>query len=148
MDPTFGVIVAAAAAGGIDLTAVVVGLLSGAAVVGAAIVTSRVAGRASRTNAMLQWASQLQASEQAARKEAQESRDRAERIREEADEDVERLSGRIDEIQIQLDMAQRAAARLTDTLISVATEVWRPEPDIPALRRLVGKPGAVNGRTV
>lgn len=151
MDPTLGLILAAAAAAtGVDWTPIVVGLLSGAAVVGAALITNRVAGRAQRDTALLEWARQLQASEQAARKEAQESRDRAERIKEEADADVDQLHSRIDEIQVQLDMAQKAAARLTDTLISVAAEVWRPEPDVPALRRLVGRPHApgVNGRTV
>lgn len=133
-----------------DPTTVVTAVLSAVAALGAAWITSRVAGRANRRDAMLRWAEQLQASEQAARREAQESRDRAERIKDEAEGDVERLRGRLEQIQIQLDMAQNAAARLTDTLISVATEVWRPEPDIAALRRLVGRPQApgVNGRQV
>ncbi|MEU4772977.1 hypothetical protein [Micromonospora sp. NPDC023644] len=148
MDPTLGVIFAAASAGGIDWTPVVVGLLSGGAVVGASIITSRVAGRAQRDTALLEWAKQLKVSEQDARREAQESRERADRIKEEAEGDVKRLRGQLDAIQIQLDMAQQAAARLTDTLISVAAEVWRPEPDVPALRKLVGRPGAVNGRSV
>lgn len=127
----------------VDPTTVVAAVVSALAALGAAWITSRVAGRANRRDAMLRWAEQLQASEQAAR-------ERAERTREEADADVERLRGRLEELQIQLDMAQTAAARLTDTLISVATEVWRPEPDIPALRRLVGRPQApgVNGRQV
>ena len=59
--------------------------------VAAAVITSRVAGRASKTNSMLEWAKQLAASEQAARKEAEESRERADRIRDEAEEDVARL---------------------------------------------------------
>lgn len=149
MDPTLGVILAAAAAsGGVDWTPIIVGLLSGAAVVGASVITNRVAGRAQRDSALLEWAKQLQASEAAARKEARESDDRAERIKDEAEGDVLRLRGQLDGIQLQLDLAQQAAARLTDTLTSVATEVWRPEPDIGALRRFVGKPGSVNGRTV
>jgi ElaB/YqjD/DUF883 family membrane-anchored ribosome-binding protein len=145
VDPTRGVIVLAAAAGGIDLSSVLVGLISGGAVLLASIITNRVAGRAQRDSALLEWAKQLQASEQAARKEARESEDRAERIKDEADSDVKQLRTQLESIQIQLDMAQQAAARLTDTLISVAAEVWRPEPDIGALRRLVGKPGTVNG---
>ncbi|MBM0277800.1 hypothetical protein [Micromonospora tarensis] len=148
MDPTLAVIVLAAASGGIDLTNVLVGLLSGLAVVAASYITNRVAGRAQRDSAMLEWAKQLQASEQAARKEARESDDRAERIKDEADADVQRLRSQLDELHIQLQMATAATAKLTDTLISVASEVWRPEPDIPALRRLVGRPSApgINGR--
>ncbi|MFG3702372.1 hypothetical protein ACGF5C_31495 [Micromonospora sp. NPDC047620] len=134
MDPTLGVILAA--------------VFSAIAAVVASYMTNRVAGRAQRDSALLEWAKQLQASEQAARQEARESDDRAERIRDEADSDVKQLRTQLESIQIQLDMAQKAAARLTDTLISVATEVWRPEPDIGALRRLVGKPGTVNGRSV
>ncbi|WP_327029699.1 hypothetical protein OG989_04035 [Micromonospora sp. NBC_01740] len=134
MDPTLGVILAAV------VSAVAAGVAS--------IATNRVAGRAQRDSALLEWAKQLQASEQAARKEARESDDRAERIKDEADSDVKQLRTQLESIQIQLDMAQQAAARLTDTLISVATEVWRPEPDVQALRRLVGRPGAVNGRSV
>jgi hypothetical protein len=143
-------LIVAAAAGGFDPNMALTAVLSAAAALGAAWITSRVAGRASRRDSMLQWAQQLQASEQAARKEAQESRDRADRIKDEADADVEQLRSQLDAIQIQLDMAQKAAARLTDTLISVAMEVWRPEPDVSALRRLVGRPQppAVNGRPV
>ena len=123
---------------------------SAAAAVIASVLTNRVAGRASRRDSMLKWAEQLRASERAARQEAQESRDRADRIKDEAEADVDQLRSRLGEIQIQLDMAQKAAARLTDTLISVAVEVWRPEPDVEALRRLVGRPHApgVNGRSV
>ena len=125
-------------------------LASGAAAVIASIVTNRVAGRASRRDSMLKWTEQMQDNEQAARQEAKESRDRAERIKDEADADVQRLRSQLDELHVQLQMATAATAKLTDTLISVAAEVWRPEPDIPALRRLVGRPHApgVNGRAV
>jgi ElaB/YqjD/DUF883 family membrane-anchored ribosome-binding protein len=124
---------------------ILAGGFSAVAAIAASVITSRVASRANRDSALLRWAEQLQASEAAARKEARESEDRAERIRDEADSDVRQLRTQLESIQIQLDMAQQAAARLTDTLISVAAEVWRPEPDIGALRRLVGKPGTVNG---
>lgn len=148
MDATFtGVILAAA--GGIDLDTVVTAVVSASAVLGAAWITSRVAGRASRQNAMLQWAQQLQASEQAARTEARESRDRAERIKDEAEQDVERLRTQVADLEVRLRTVQALADRLTDTLTSVAAEVWRPEPDVPALRRLVGRPsGGVNGQHV
>ncbi|MGW3888879.1 hypothetical protein ACWD69_09330 [Micromonospora chokoriensis] len=123
---------------------------SGLAAVVASVITNRVAGRASRRDSMLQWNKQLRESENAARQEAQQSRDRAERIKDEADSDVQRLRSQLDELHVQLQMATAATAKLTDTLISVASEVWRPEPDIPALRRLVGRPQApgVNGRAV
>lgn len=125
-------------------------IASGLAAVAASIITNRVAGRASRRDSMLKWAEQMQDNEQAARQEARESRDRAERIREEADADVQRLRHQLDELHIQLQMATAATAKLTDTLISVAAEVWRPEPDIQAVRRLVGRPSApgINGRQV
>ncbi|MGK5737285.1 hypothetical protein [Micromonospora sp. URMC 103] len=125
-------------------------IASGLAAIIATVITNRVAGRASRRDSMLKWNEQLRESEQAARREAQESRDRAERIKEEADADVGRLRTQLDELHIQLRMATEATAKLTDTLISVAAEVWRPEPDIPALRRLVGRPQSpgVNGRQV
>jgi len=99
---------------------------------------------------MLRWNEQLRESENEARREAQQSRDRADRIKDEADADVQRLRSQLDELQVQLQMATATATKLTDTLISVAAEVWRPEPDIPALRRLVGRPHApgVNGRAV
>ncbi|MBM0203206.1 hypothetical protein JNW90_08880 [Micromonospora sp. STR1s_5] len=125
-------------------------LASAAAAIIASIVTNRVASRASRRDSMLKWNEQLRESENAARQEAQQSRDRAERIKDEADSDVQRLRAQLDELHIQLQMATSTATKLTDTLISVASEVWRPEPDIPALRRLVGRPQApgVNGRAV
>lgn len=123
---------------------------SAIAAVIASIITNRVAGRASRRDSMLKWAEQLQASEQAARKEAHESRGRADRIKDEADTDVERLRSKLDDLQLKLGLAKDLADQLTDTLTMVAAEVWRPEPDIPALRRLVGRPHArgVNGRPV
>ncbi|MGA4726302.1 hypothetical protein ACPB67_02680 [Micromonospora taraxaci] len=123
---------------------------SGLAAIIASVVTNRVASRASRRDSMLKWNQQLRESENAARQEAQQSRDRAERIKDEADSDVQRLRAQLDELHVQLQMATSTAAKLTDTLISVASEVWRPEPDIPALRRLVGRPQApgVNGRAV
>jgi ElaB/YqjD/DUF883 family membrane-anchored ribosome-binding protein len=150
VDPTLGLtLTVASATGGIDLTNVVVGVLAAGATLIASVFTSRVAGRAQRDSALLEWAKQLQDSEQAARKEARESDDRAERIKDEADSDVKRLRSQLDELHIQLQMATAATAKLTDTLISVASEVWRPEPDIPALRRLVGRPSApgINGRS-
>ncbi|MEV2236711.1 hypothetical protein [Micromonospora sp. NPDC049891] len=135
MDTTVGVIVAAG--------------LSALAAVVASVVTARVAGRANRDNAVLKWAEQMRVSEAEARREAQESRDRAERIREEADSDVERLRVKMDSLDEQLRRANALASRLTDTLTSVAAEVWRPEPDLAALRRLVGRPSAsgINGHT-
>ncbi|MFI1194095.1 hypothetical protein ACH4T9_12670 [Micromonospora sp. NPDC020750] len=150
MDPTVGMILVAAASGGVDWTPVIVGLISGGAVVAAAVVTNRVAGRASKTNAMLQWAAQLQASEQAARREARESDDRAERIRDEADADVARLRSQVSELEDRLQQMTSAVTRFTDTLTSVQVEVWRPEPDMRALRELVGRPHGpgVNGRRV
>lgn len=96
---------------------------------------------------MLRWAAQMQANEQAARAEAQQSRERAERIKEQADRDVEGLRVKLADFETQLEKASVAVTRLTDKLTMVATEVWRPEPDIHALRRLVGRPRAdgVNG---
>ncbi len=134
MDPTVGVILGAG--------------LSAAAAVIASYITSKRAQKATEGTNLLAWANQLRESEQAARSEAIKSRERADRIKDEADADVEQLRGKLDELQTQLRMATAAAARLTDTLISVAAEVWRPEPDIGALRRLVGRPDAptVNGR--
>lgn len=151
MDPTLGVMLAVAAAGGgIDPNVILAGVLSAAAAVGASLITSRVARRASKDSSMLEWAKQLQASEQEARREARESRERADRIREEADTDVEAIRSQLDGLKAELRSAQALAARLTDTLTMVASEVWRPEPDIPAVRRLVGRPSppAVNGRQV
>ncbi|WP_341719922.1 hypothetical protein QQG74_09550 [Micromonospora sp. FIMYZ51] len=133
MDATFGVVLAAA--------------LSAVAAVLASVITSRVAGRANRTNAMLTWAEQMRESEAEARREARESRERAERIRDEADADVDRLRGKVRELESGLANATALVERLSDTLTQVASEVWRPEPDIPALRRLVGRPSSgVNGR--
>ena len=133
-----------------DPTTVLASALSAVAALGVAWITSRVAGRANRRDAMLRWAEQLQASERAARAEARESRERADRYKDEADGELERLREQFEELRIQLRMATEASAKLTDTLVSVAVEVWRPEPDIPALRRMVGRPSApgVNGRTV
>ncbi|MEV2239540.1 hypothetical protein [Micromonospora sp. NPDC049891] len=135
MDTTLGVIIAAG--------------LSALAAVLASVITSRVAGRANNTNAMLAWAEQMRASEAEARREARESRDRAERIRDEADADVERLRVKVSELESGLANATKLVERLSDTLTSVAAEVWRPEPDLAALRRLVGRPSApgVNGRS-
>lgn len=148
MDPTLGMTVLAAAAGGFDWSSVLVGLASAAAVLAASYLTNRVAGRANRDSALLRWAEQLQASETAARKEARESEDRADRIKDEADVELRKLREQFEELKLQLEMATAATAKLTDTLVSVAVEVWRPEPDIPALRRMVGRPSApgVNGR--
>ncbi|WP_435233378.1 hypothetical protein [Micromonospora aurantiaca (nom. illeg.)] len=147
MDPTLGVTLAAAA-GGFDWSSVLVGLASAGAVLVASYLTNRVAGRANRDSALLRWAEQLQASEAAARKEARESEDRADRIKGEADGELRALREQFEELKLQLEMATAATAKLTDTLVSVAVEVWRPEPDIPALRRMVGRPSApgVNGR--
>lgn len=132
MDPAVAVVLAAA--------------VSAIAAAGAAVITNRVAGRANRTNAMLEWARQLQASEQAARREAAESRDRADRIKEEADGDVEELRTELNGLRAQLRDARAMAEKLTDTLASVQAEVWRPEPDIHSLRRLVGRRGlGLNG---
>lgn len=116
-------------------------IASGLAALLASVITNRVAGRASRRDNLLRWAEQLRASEEAARQ-------RADRIRDEADADVEELRTKLDGVMEQLREAQGLASRLTDTLTSVAAEVWRPEPDIAALRRLVGRPSApgVNGR--
>jgi aspartokinase len=129
-------------------TAVV--LAAGLSLVAAALsawITSRVAGRANRTNALLEWAKQLQASEQAARKEAVESRDRADRIRDETDAEVESFRARFADLELKLRAANELADRLADTLASVSAEVWRPEPDISALRKLVGRPSSgLNGR--
>lgn len=134
----------------VDPTTVVAAAVSAVAALGAAWITSRMAGRANRRDAMLRWAEQLQASEQAARKEALESRERADRIKDEADAEIEQLSEKFEHLRVQLRMATEATAKLTDTLISVAYEVWRPEPDIPALRRLVGRPQTpgINGKSV
>lgn len=133
-----------------DPTTVITAVLSAVAALGAAWITSRVAGRANRRDALLKWAEQLQASERAARKEAYESRDRADRIKDEADSDIDRLRAKLDDLQLKLGMAKDLADQLTETLTMVSAEVWRPEPDIPALRRLVGRPHArgVNGRSV
>ena len=148
---------AAAEGGGIDATNVLVGLISAAAVLIASWITNRVAGRANRDSALLKWAEQLQASEKAAkdseaaaRAEARESEERADRIKDKADSELVKLREQFDQLEIQLQLATAATARLTDTVISVQTEVWRPEPDIQALRRLVGRPSAsgVNGREV
>ncbi|MEU7978261.1 hypothetical protein AB0B63_06985 [Micromonospora sp. NPDC049081] len=147
MDPTTLGMIIAAASSGLDATTVIVGSISAAAAIAVSAITNRVAGRASRRDAMLQWAAQLQASEQAARKEARESEDRAERIRDEADADVARLRVQVSELESRLERMTREIGRCTDTLTSVAAEIWRPEPDIPALRRLVGRPSPpVNGR--
>ncbi|GIF16538.1 hypothetical protein [Actinoplanes teichomyceticus] len=126
---------------------VVVGVLSLVSGVGASLITSRVAGRTSRTNAMLEWAKQLQQSEQAARKEASESRERADRIRDETEAEVEAFRERLADLEAKLRSANDLADRLTDTLTSVQSEVWRPQPDIAALRNLVGRPATgLNGR--
>lgn len=121
----------------------------GTAAVIASFITNRVAGRASRRDSMLRWAEQMRANEDAARAEARESRDRADRIKNEADADVAALRTKLDHLQLQLGMANDLAGQLKDTLTMVASEVWRPEPDIPALRRLVGRPHSrgVNGRS-
>lgn len=109
--------------------------------------TSRVAGRASRTSAMLEWTKQLQASEQAARKEAAESGARADRIRDETDAEVESIRAKTGELESKLRSANELADRLMNTLTSVQVEVWRPQPDIAALRSLVGRPPTgLNGR--
>ncbi|MFI6819712.1 hypothetical protein ACIBJE_02020 [Micromonospora sp. NPDC050187] len=138
----------------VDPTTVLTSVLSTVAVLGAAWITSRVAGRASRRDSMLTWAQQLRDSEtaareeaQAARREAQESRERAERIKEEADNDVKAIRSEMTGLQAQVQQAREALARMTDKMTMVASEVWRPEPDIPALRRLVGRPNSqgVNG---
>jgi len=122
------------------------GALAAVAAVIVSVITNRVAGRASRNTTLLDWAKQLQASEQAARKEAAESRDRADRIRDEADTDVKEIRTELDGLKAQLRDARSMAERLTDTLASVQAEVWRPEPDISSLRRLVGRrPLGLNG---
>ena len=121
--------------------------ISGILGFGGATVTSRIAGRANRTNSMLEWAKQLQASAQAARKEADESRDRADRIRDETDSEVESFRQRFADLEAKLQSSNRLADRLADTLTSVQAEVWRPQPDIDALRKLVGRPSTgLNGR--
>lgn len=109
--------------------------------------TTRSASRANRANALLEWAKQLQASESAARKEASESRDRAERIRDETESEIEAFRTKMESLEVKLRSANALADRLTDTLTSVQSEVWRPQPDIPALRKLVGRPSpGLNGR--
>ncbi|MEU4558509.1 hypothetical protein AB0F72_08965 [Actinoplanes sp. NPDC023936] len=128
-------------------TAIIVAALAAAASIIATLITSRVAKRANRTNELLEWARQLKASEQAARKEADESRERADRIRDEADQDVGRLRAEMDQLIEKFAAMRHQAERLTDTLTTVQTEVWRPKPDLDALRQLVGRPSTgINGR--
>ncbi|MFF0469322.1 hypothetical protein ACFYPX_18060 [Micromonospora zamorensis] len=150
MDTTTDLTLLVAADGGIDPTlgVILAGVASALAALLASWLTSRVAGRAQRDTAVLKWAEQMQASEAQARKEAQESRERAERIRDEADTDVESLRDKLDDLDVRLRQANQLASQLTDTLTMVASEVWRPEPDVEALRRLVGRPGGINGRAV
>ncbi|MFI6270743.1 hypothetical protein [Micromonospora zamorensis] len=149
MDTTLGLMILAAVdGGGIDPTLGVIGagVASALAAILASWLTSRVAGRAQRDTAVLKWAEQMQASEIQARKEAQESRERAERIRDEAETDVESLRHKLDDLDDRLRKANQLASQLTDTLAMVAAEVWRPEPDVQALRRLVGRPAGINGQ--
>lgn len=132
MDPAFAV--------------VLVGVMSGLSAISASFITSRVAGRANRNSTMLDWAKQLQSSEQAARKEASESRDRADRIKEEADSDVEEIRGELEGLRNDLRTARTMVAEMTDKMAMVQAEVWRPEPNVDAIRRLLGRPhpGGVN----
>lgn len=122
MDPTIAVILAA-----------VLGFASN-------WVTNRVTSRNSRNTTMLDWAKQLQSSEQAARKEAAESRDRADRIKEEADSDVEAIREELDSLKADLRAARSMVAEMTDKMAMVQAEVWRPEPNVDAIRRLLGRP--------
>jgi hypothetical protein len=119
---------------------VVVGLIAGAAAVVTGVLTWLAARRGSHLTAMSKWIDQLQASEAAAKREAQESNDRADRIKKEADGDVKTLRTDLDGIHQQLRSAKQMIEQMTDQLLQVQAEVWRPEPDLEALRRLVGRP--------
>ena len=100
------------------------------------------ANRANEQNSTLAWAKELRASEIAARKEAEESRERGDRIRDEADADVARLRADVEELRLKLTAASRMVEQVTDKLRMVQNEVWRPEPNMDALRRLVGRPSS------
>lgn len=127
---------------------IIVGLIGAAAAIITGLITWRSAQRGSQLTAMSKWVDQLQASEAAAKREAHESNERADRIKREADTDVKALRTDIDGIRQQLRSAQQMIEAMTDKLIQVQSEVWRPEPDLDALRRLLGRPspGSLNGR--
>lgn len=121
---------------GAVLVAVIAGLASW--------VTSRVAARASRENTIMAWAKTVRESEEAARR-AEEA---ARRSQEETQQKLDKLRDQMDDLEDKLRAAQHMVADMTDKLLMVQTEVWRPEPDVAALRRLVGRPaaGGLNGR--
>jgi uncharacterized protein HemX len=127
---------------------VIVGLIGAAAAIGTGLIAWVSARRGSQMTAMSKWIDQLQASEAAAKREAHESSDRADRIKKEADADVKTLRTDLDGIHQQLRSAKQMIEAMTDQLLQVQAEVWRPEPDLEALRRLVGRPapGSLNGR--
>lgn len=127
---------------------VVVGLIGLMAAIATGLIAYRSAQRGSQMTAMSKWIDQLQASEAAAKREAQESTTRADRIKNEADADVKTLRTDLDGIHQQLRSAKQMIEAMTDKLVQVQVEVWRPEPDVDALRRLVGRPapGSLNGR--
>jgi hypothetical protein len=123
----------------VDAPVIVAVIAATAAIVGP-ILTYRAASRATRSSSMLEWTRQLQASEAAARKEAEQSRVRAEAIKKQAETDVGELRSEMAGLHEQIREVRRLAETLTDQLTMVRVEVWRPEPDVEALRRLVGRP--------
>ena len=127
---------------------VLVGLIGAAAAIVTGLITWRSAQRGSQMTAMSKWIDQLQASEAAAKREAHESNERADRIKTEANRDVQALRNDVDGIRQQLRSAQHMIEEITDKLIQAQSEVWRPQPDVEALRRLLGRPspGGLNGR--
>lgn len=127
---------------------VVVGLIGLMAAIATGLIGYRSAQKGSQLTAMSKWIDQLQASEAAAKREAHESNERADRIKREADTDVRSLRTDLDGIHQQLRSARLMIESMTDKLIQAQSEAWRPEPDIDALRRLLGRPspGNLNGR--
>lgn len=115
-------------------------LLAPLAAVFSSVLTYQAATRATRTSGMLEWNTQLQAAATEARQEAKESNDRAGRIKRKADQDIRAMSEKTEQLESKLRAANRSADRLADLLATVQTEVWRAEPDITALRRVVGRP--------
>jgi hypothetical protein len=127
---------------------VLVALIGAASAILAGVIGWRSAQKGSQLTAMSKWIDQLQASEAAAKREAHESNERADRIKTEANRDIQALRNDVDGIRQQLRSAQHMIEQMTDKLIQAQSEVWRPEPDVEALRRLLGRPspGGLNGR--
>ncbi len=128
MDPTLAVILSAALA---CLGTIAVG---------------RMTNRTARSGQVLLWAAELQKSEAAARKEAQEARERAQRVKDETESEIEELQTEFEGLKTELRQTRRMAEECNDILAQVRAEVWRPEPNIEALRRVVGRPNGLNGR--